>query len=88
LFNLPAWSAVSTGNLAHACVLPVEVASVVIAVDHDLQKANGKRPGQDAADAATERWQAEGRKVWHALPVRAGSDFNDVLCERTGARHD
>jgi putative DNA primase/helicase len=66
--GLPAWAAISAGNLARALVLPPEVRRVVIAADHDLPNANGQRPGQDAAWRATRRWRAEGRLVHVATP--------------------
>lgn len=77
LMGLPAWAAISAGNLARTLALPRTVASVVIAADADP-------PGRHAADTAAERWRAEGRRVRIALPDRAGSDFNDIL---TGANH-
>lgn len=78
LLALPAWSAISCGNLARHLVLPPEVARVVIAADHDP-------PGIEAAEAAARRWRAEGRHVRIALPNREGDDFADVLARRDGA---
>lgn len=75
LFDLPAWAALSAGNLARALVLPQEVRSVVIAADSDPV---GMRSARDAAA----RWQAEGRRVRIARPDRAGLDFNDILTSR------
>ncbi|MFT8243958.1 toprim domain-containing protein [Roseomonas sp. BN140053] len=72
LMQLPAWAAISAGNLARGLVLPPEVRSVVVAADPDPA-------GQDAARAAWNRWTAEGRKVRIATPQRAGADFNDIL---------
>lgn len=77
LMGLPAWAAISAGNMARTLALPATVASVVIAADADP-------PGRLAADAAAARWRAEGRRVRIALPDRAGWDFNDIL---TGADH-
>ncbi|MCK8786745.1 toprim domain-containing protein [Roseomonas sp. NAR14] len=74
LLGLPAWAAISAGNLARGLVLPPEVRSVVIATDADPA-------GQDAARAAWTRWTAEGRKVRIATPDRPGADFNDILME-------
>lgn len=85
LMALPAWAAISAGNLARALVLPLEVRSVVIAADHDPPNGNGQRPGPDAADAAARRWRAEGRVVRVATPDLPGSDFNDVLRAREAA---
>jgi putative DNA primase/helicase len=74
LLGLPAWAAVSAGNLGRTLSLPPEVRSVVIAADADP-------PGRRAAEAASTRWQAEGRRVRIAVPHRPGADFNDVLLE-------
>ena len=75
LLRLPAWAAVSAGNLGDALALPAEVQEVVIAADNDA-------PGRAAAEKAARRWKAEGRRVRIALPQREGADFNDVLMER------
>ena len=71
MLGLPAWSALSAGNLGNGLVLPPEVRSVVIAADPD-------ESGQKAAREAWRRWTAEGRRVRIAMPNAAG-DFNDVL---------
>jgi hypothetical protein len=75
LLNLPPWSAISCGNLAHRMVLPPEVRTVTIAVDPD-------DAGRWAAKAAARRWRAEGRTVLFAVPGREGEDFNDLLRRR------
>lgn len=75
LLHLPAWSAISAGNLASGLVLPPEVRAVVIAADPDPA-------GKAAAAAASVRWQAEGRRVRVATPDIPGGDFNTVLRER------
>lgn len=72
LLNLPAWSSVSAGNLARGLALPADVRMVVIAADHDA-------PGLAAAEAASRRWQPEGRSVRIVKPNCQGDDFNDVL---------
>ncbi|MGC9217232.1 DUF7146 domain-containing protein [Acidithiobacillus sp.] len=77
ILGLPAWSAISAGNLARALVLPPAMRSVVIAADHDPA-------GRRAADLAAERWRAEGRRVRIAMPDRLGDDFADVLMRREG----
>ena len=77
LLGLPAWAAVSAGNLAQGLVLPAEVRRVVIAADADP-------PGERAAQQAALRWQREGRTVHIARPDKAGCDFNDLL---RGAKH-
>jgi putative DNA primase/helicase len=74
LLSLPAWAALSAGNMAQGLLLPVEVRAVVIAADHD-------GPGESAARQAALRWQREGRTVRIARPDRPGRDFNDILCE-------
>ena len=70
--DLPAWAAISAGNLAAGLVLPAEVRRVVIAADADP-------PGERAARQAALRWQAEGRSVRIARPNKPGCDFNDIL---------
>lgn len=73
--GLPAWAAVSAGNLARFLVLPPEVTTVLIAADAD-------QAGERAAREAAVRWQREGRRVRIARPNRPGADFNDLLRER------
>ncbi|NKE43430.1 hypothetical protein HB662_01480 [Roseomonas frigidaquae] len=75
VLRLPAWAAISAGNLAEALALPQEVQEVVVAVDMDP-------PGRAAAAKAAVRWKAEGRKVQLAQPHREGADFADLLAER------
>eukprot|EP01037_Dinobryon_pediforme_P005931 gene5931-6001_t len=72
LIGLPAWAALSAGNLATGLILPPEVRTVVIAADRDAH-------GEAAANAAARRWQTEGRRVRIARPDRDGVDFNDIL---------
>jgi hypothetical protein len=74
--GLPAWAAISAGNLAKGLLLPPEAVSVVIAADPD-------KAGADAARSAWERWTGEGRTVRIATPDGPG-DFNDLLLERGG----
>lgn len=75
LLRLPAWAAISAGNLASGLLLPPEVREVVIAVDPDSA-------GRAAAAAALARWQTEGRRVRIAVPDTTGQDFNDLLRHR------
>ena len=75
LLGLPAWAAISAGNMARGLVLPPEVRAVVIAADPDSA-------GRDAAQNAAARWQGEGRRVRIAMPNVAGQDFNDLLMTR------
>lgn len=70
---LPVWATLSAGNL-EVVALPQEVRRVVILADHDASGA-----GRLAAETAARRLRAEGRRVWIALPPRAGEDFNDLL---------
>jgi putative DNA primase/helicase len=78
LLGLPAWAAISAGNLARGLVLPPEVRAVVIAADPDP-------PGETAARDAALRWSREGRRVRIARPDHDGADFNDLLRERVDA---
>ena len=71
---MPAWAAISAGNMATGLVLPHEVRNVVIAADPDP-------PGEKAARAAALRWIAQGRTVHIARPNGHG-DFNDILLDR------
>ena len=73
LLGLPAWAAISAGNLAKGLVLPPEV---------PCGNCGGPgRRGRKAARDAWIRWTAEGREVRIALPDGAG-DFNDLLRAR------
>jgi putative DNA primase/helicase len=71
LMGLPAWAAISAGNLAKGLALPPVVRRVVVAADPD-------RPGRDAARDAWIRWAGEGRNVRIAVPTDTG-DFNDLI---------
>jgi len=82
LLGLPAWAAISAGNLAMGLILPPEVRSVIIAADDDGVNRQGRNPGLEAAEAAARRWQAEGRKVRIVKPDTPGKDFNDVALAR------
>jgi putative DNA primase/helicase len=79
LMGLPAWAAISAGNLASGLVLPPEVSAVLIAADPDP-------PGEKAAQDAAKRWQAEGRRVRIARPTGKG-DFNDLLRDGAAVNH-
>jgi putative DNA primase/helicase len=68
---LPGWSALSAGGIK-SLMLPPSTNMVVICADND---ANGV--GQHAANAAAERFLAEGWRVRIALPPTSGLDFND-----------
>jgi putative DNA primase/helicase len=71
--GLPAWAALSTSGIK-SLELPKDIAAVTICADND---ANGA--GISAAEAAAQRWIAEGRSVRIAMPDIIGADFNDVL---------
>jgi putative DNA primase/helicase len=74
LLRVPAWAAISAGNLAKGLALPSEARRVIIAADPD-------DVGRKAARDAWIRWTAEGRGVRIALPDGA-ADFNDLLRAR------
>jgi hypothetical protein len=71
--GLPLWSALSAGNLEQV-VVPDQVTTVVLFVDHDLSGT-----GLKAALRAAARHHAAGRRVWIAMPPTPGDDFNDLL---------
>jgi hypothetical protein len=72
MLDLPAWAAISAGNLASGLMLPAGIRLVAIAAD-------GDETGQHAAGAAWRRWRAEGRTVRIATPDSANEDFNDIV---------
>ena len=80
--GLVAWAALSAGGIRNL-VLPPDARMVLICADND---ANGV--GQRAANAAAERFLAEGRRVRIALPPRSGLDFNDLLRGSASVRID
>jgi phage/plasmid primase-like uncharacterized protein len=82
LLGLPAWAAISAGNLAHGLALPEAVRRVVIAADRDAPDAQGRCAGQDAGRAAWFRFRREGRAVRIVMPDEGRGDFNDVLLAR------
>jgi putative DNA primase/helicase len=71
LLRLPAWAAVTCGNLAQHLLLPPKVRHVIIASDPD-------DVGREAAWAAWHRWRDDGLIVQIATPDGSG-DFNDLL---------
>ncbi len=79
---LPGWAALSAGGIK-SLVLPPSANMVVICADND---ANGV--GQRAANAAAERFLAEGRRARIALPPTSGLDFNDLLRGSVSASFD
>ena len=71
--GLPGWAALSASGIERL-LLPPDARMVLIAADHD---PNGT--GERAAQNAAQRWLAEGRRVWIAMPPGIGDDANDVL---------
>jgi hypothetical protein len=55
-------------------LLPADVKRIVIASDNDVNSR-----GQDAANRARFRWEAEGRHVRVRQPNAQGHDYNDLL---------
>ena len=86
LLGLPAWAALSAGNMGKGLILPPEVERVTIAADDDGVNAQGRNPGLEAAEQAARRWQAEGRKVRIIKPNMPGKDFNDILQARAAGK--
>jgi putative DNA primase/helicase len=80
--GLAAWAALSVGGIRNLA-LPPEADMVLICADNDPNGA-----GQRAANAAAERFLAEGRHVRIALPPTSGLDFNDLLRGSASARID
>jgi putative DNA primase/helicase len=81
--TLPVWAALTTSGLKALPLPPMPIASrVIILADHD---SNGA--GQGAARAAAQRWLAEGRRVWIAMPPKPDTDFNDILIGRGRPGH-
>jgi len=72
LRGLPGWAALSSSGVKNL-ILPGAAKRVLIAVDHDRNKA-----GECAAREAGQRWLHEGREVRLAMPAGFG-DWNDVL---------
>ena len=74
LTGLPAWAALSAGNMARV-PLPDDVREVWIASDHDA-------PGQRAAWQAADAFMAQSRTVRVLTPDAPGEDFNDIVQRR------
>lgn len=71
-------SAVSLANMGRL-VLPPAITCVVIAADNDA----GNDRAQTALQRAVDHFAAEGRTVKLAMPDTPGTDWNDVLQEKT-----
>jgi putative DNA primase/helicase len=72
LFNVPIWAALSDG-LMQDWVPPPDVRTVLIFGDNDLSFA-----GQTAAYTLAKRLKSKGLTTSVELPVRLGTDWNDV----------
>jgi hypothetical protein len=77
IFKRSAWAALSTGGL-RTIILPAEIKTVFIAADGDA-------PGIEAAHAAAERFESEGRTVRIETPSSPAKDWNDVVIAKSGA---
>jgi phage/plasmid primase-like uncharacterized protein len=77
LTALPAWAAISAGNMHHVMTLPDIVRAVTISVDPDPA-------GESAARAAATRWRADGKAV-RFLTFPGGRDAADILKDRPNA---
>jgi hypothetical protein len=76
--TLPLWALIADRGIEDFPVLP-GVDSLAIAVDHDnLDPNTGRRPGQDAAAACSERWTSAGRDVFRVISKTPGEDLNDL----------
>lgn len=76
IFGAPAWATLGAETLAKAPPVPPIVRTVLVAADNDW-------PGRDAARTAAAAYRERGLEVLERVPTNPGSDFNDVLIERT-----
>jgi phage/plasmid primase-like uncharacterized protein len=74
----PAWAVGSAVAIKNFPVLG-GIEALTILVDHDEADRNGRRAGQEAALACSERWTAAGREVQRVVPRRAGADMADLI---------
>ena len=71
--RMTTWACISASGMRGLILPPLPVAQIVIlAADND-------RAGIDAAGAAAQRFEAEGRRTSIIFPKRDGEDWNDVL---------
>jgi hypothetical protein len=70
-----------TGSSVGIRFFPVieQIQRLTVLVDSDAPKADGSRPGPDAAIACSRRWTGAGRKVRRVRPEIEGSDFADIV---------
>lgn len=72
--GIPAWAAISAGNMGKLVLPPLPFArEIIIAADNDPV-------GMKSAQSAARLWQRQGRTVRIATPPE-GQDFNDMLQE-------
>ena len=76
----PAWAALSDGAMERFPVID-GVERLILLADNDHNNA-----GQIAAEACKRRWLEAGRRVALLMPDRPGTDFNDIVLDRSGAR--
>jgi Toprim domain len=84
LFGLPAWSALSAGNMREL-ILPERFRQVLILADRDEPKEDGRRVGLEAAHELARRLRAEGRAVTVRWARPGLKDANDVVMQGTAA---
>lgn len=77
----PCWATVSA-TMMESLVVPESVKLVIIYADNDEPDEKGRRAGQDAAKALSERLKAEGRRVRIVQSVSKGADIFDVWLAR------
>lgn len=79
LFNVPVWAAL-TADLLQAWEPPAGVETIMIFGDCDVSLT-----GQAAAYGLGRRLKAKGKSVFVELPERMGTDWNDIIQERSKA---
>jgi hypothetical protein len=77
LFGVPAWAALSAGNMARL-ILPPRIQQILILADRDEPKEDGRQVGLEAAHELARRLRAEGRGA-EVRWSRIGKDANDAL---------
>jgi len=80
----PCWALGSAGAIKNLQVL-AGIEALTILVDHDQPDARGRKAGQEAALACSERWTAAGVEVHRIVPRRPGADMADLATQ--GGRH-
>jgi hypothetical protein len=68
----PVWATVDAGNMAAFPVL-AGIESLTLFADNDESGT-----GRNAAEACARRWRAAGREVGIVMPLKPGTDFNDL----------